>query len=412
MPRVDYLIIGGGIAGTTAAETIRKLDQNGTIVIVSEEPHPLYSRVLLPHYIRGRVMREFVFLRKDEWYTTHAITLLKGRLLHSLRPAAHEAVLDDGTVYQYRKLLLATGGRVRRFPLPELVGVTYLRTIEDADAILNELDALEVGPPSQKIGVIYGGGFIGLEYAPIFRERGLETHLLIRDDRYWAAYFNDASEQLMLKIFAEQDIHLHRNVEGVKVEGSAHVEAVDISGTRIAARIMGIGVGLVPNFEAVRDARIEVRRGIVTSEYLETNAPDVWAAGDVAEFLDMNVGHHRILGNWINAQQHGMRAGANMVGDRKPLEVVSAYSTSPFGISITFVGDVAHHDGTEVITRGSPDEGAVGQIFLLGGRIVGTTLINMNRERTPLTELIRQKTDVRGFLKQLADPATDIATLL
>lgn len=216
----------------------------------------------------------------------------------------------------------------------------------------------------------------------------------------------------MLQIFAAQDIHLHRNVEGVKVDGSEHLEAVDISGTRIPARLLGVGVGLIPNFEVIRDARIEVRRGIVTNEWLETNAPDVWAAGDVAEFLDLNVGHHRILGNWINAQQQGMRAGANMAGDRKPLEVVSAYSTSPFGTSITFVGDVASHEGTRVVTRGSPELGAVGQIFLREGRVLGTTLINMNRERLPLTELIRRKTDVRSFEKQLADPAIDLSTLL
>src|SRR3989344_644827 len=113
MIKVDYLIIGGGIAGTTAAETIRKLDPSGTITIVSEEPHPLYSRVLLPHYIRGRVKRDFVFLKKDEWYEKHAITLLKGRFLQSLDISAHEAVLNDGTIYKYKKLLLATGGRGR-----------------------------------------------------------------------------------------------------------------------------------------------------------------------------------------------------------------------------------------------------------------------------------------------------------
>lgn len=412
MAHVDYLIIGGGIAGTTAAEVIRKLDPAGAIMIVSEEPHPLYSRVLLPHYIRGKVARDFLFIKKDTWYEEHAIALLKGQILHSLRPAAHEAVLDDGTVWEYRKLLLATGGRVRRLPLAELPGVTYFRTIEDADTILQELEAFNARPPADHVGVIYGGGFIGLEYAPIFREHGLETHLAMRGDRYWAAYLNDASERLLTQIFAEQDIHLHRNVEGVKVEGNGHLEAVDISGKRISSRIIGIGVGLIPNLEVPREARIEVRRGIVTNEYLETNAPDVWAAGDIAEFLDLTVGHRRLLGNWINAQQQGMRAGANMVGDRKSLEVVSAYSTSPFGVSITFVGDIAHHPDTKVMTRGTPELRSVGQIFLSGGRVVGATLINMNRERLPLTELIRQKLPVHGLEKQLADPAFDISNLV
>lgn len=409
--RTDYLIIGGGVAGTTAAETIRKIDPAGTIVIVSEEPYPLYSRVLLPHYIRGKIKRDFVFLKKENWYSEHGIALLRSRLLMRLDPRAHEATIDDGTVYRYRKILLATGGRVRRLPLPELPGITYFRTLDDADVIRTELDAAAAHIDAQT-GVVFGGGFIGLEYAPLFRERGLETHLVIRGERYWSAYFNDASEELMLKIFAEQDIHLHRGVQNVTVEGNDHLIAVDIGGRRLAARIMGIGVGLLPNFETVRQAGVAVNHGIITNEYLETNVPDVYAAGDVAEFLDLTVGHERMLGNWINAQQQGMRVGETMVGNRQPFTVVSSYSTSPFGVSITFIGDVARHDGTEVISRGSAADRSVGQVFLLGGRVVGATLINMNRERTPLTEMINRRVDVRGREMCLADPTVDLQTLL
>lgn len=411
MQKVDYLIFGGGIAGTTAAETIRKLDPNGTITIVSEEPHPLYSRVLLPHYIRGKVKREFVFLKNDAWYAAQSITLEKGRILHTLKPSEHEVILDNGATFTYGKLLLATGGRVKRLALPELPGITYFRTIEDADQILAELNELDHLSTFPRTGVVLGGGFIALEYLPIFRERGIETHLVLRNDHYWRAYLEDESETLLRNIFQAQDIHLHTRIDYVRVEGSAHLEAVDIAGSRISARIMGIGVGLLPNLEPMTAAGIDTGRGILTNEYLETDAPDIYAAGDVAEFMDLTVGRRRILGNWINAQQHGLRAAANMVGDRKPLELVSAYSTSPFGVSITFVGDVARESETTVVSRGRAADGAVGQIFLRDGRVVGTTLINMNRDRPPLTEIIKRKLPITGRERELADPKFDLGRM-
>lgn len=412
MNHVDYLIIGGGIAGTTATETIRKLDPNGSITIVSEEPHPLYSRVLLPHYIRGKIKREFVFLKPPEWYHTHSIVLKNMRMMQRVDAAAHTVTLDDGIEYHYRKLLLATGGRVRRLELPDLSGITYFRTIDDADAILATLIQIDADTSAPRTGVIYGGGFIGLEFAPIFREHNLETHLLVRGDRYWSAFLDDASEAVLRQLFAEQDIHLHTGIGYVKVEGSAHLEAVDIGNRTVQTRILGIGVGLLPNLEAVRDAGIEVRGGIRANEYLETSAPDVYTAGDVAEFFDLTVGRHRMLGNWINAQQHGMCVGRNMVGGRTSFELVSSYSTSPFGVSVTFVGDVNRELGTEVMLRQDAHRRAIGQIFVREWRVVGTTLINMNRERAPLTALIKKKTDVRGFAKQLADPGFDLGGLL
>ncbi len=412
MTNVDYLIIGGGIAGTTAAETIRKLDPNGSIVIVSEEPHHLYSRVLLPHYIRGKIKREFVFLKPLEWYQNHSIVLQNTRMMRQMNRVAHTVTLDDGTEYQYRKLLIATGGRVRRLELPDLRGITYFRTIDDADAILAILAQIDADKAAPKTGVVFGGGFIGLEFAPIFHERGLETHLLIRGHHYWSTVLDEASEAVLVQLFAERDIHLHTAISYVKVEGGAHLEAVDIGGRKIKTRTLGIGVGLTQNLEAVEDAGIEVANGILANEYLETSAPDVYTAGDVAEFFDLTVGRHRMLGNWMNAVQHGITAGKNMTGDRTPFELVSSYSTSPFGVSVTFVGDVSREPETQVIQRYDATHRAAGQIFVRGARVVGATLINMNRARTPITALIKKKVDVRGFAEQLADPEFDLGGLL
>lgn len=411
---VDYLIIGGGIAGTTAAETIRKHDANGTIVIVSDEPHRLYSRVLLPHYVRGKIKREFVFLKSPEWYQNHSIVLKNNRTLARLDVASHVAMLDDGTEYHYRKLLLATGGHVRKLDFPNLHGITYFRTLDDADTILALTDGLTMRPQTEQVVCIYGGGFIGLEFAPIFRERGFTTHLAIREKRYWEYYFDEPSSVCLENMLEQQDIHLHRGIDYVRVEGNGVLRAVDISGSgkKTLAAVLGIGVGLEQSLTVVREAGIVTKRGILTNEYLETNASDVYAAGDVAEFLDLTVGRHRLLGNWTNAQQHGLCVGAVMTGERKPFRTVSSYSTSPFGVSITFVGDLSRLPGTQMISRGEARVGGVGQIFIRDNRVVGATLINMNRERLPLTELIKRNIVIRGFEKQLGDVGYDLGTLV
>lgn len=414
MQSVDYLIIGGGIAGTTAAETIRKHDTNGTIVIVSDEAHRLYSRVLLPHYIRGRVMREFVFLKSLEWYEKSSIVLKHERTLARLDAAKHVATLDDGAEYHYRKLLLASGGHVRKLDLPNLHGITYFRTLDDADTIVALANELSACPQAERVACIYGGGFIGLEFAPIFRERGFTTHLAIREKRYWEHYFGEASSAHLEHLLEAQDIHLHRGVDYVRVEGGERLSSVDISGSgkKTTAAVLGLGVGLEPSFAVAAHAGVATGRGIITNEYLETNVPDVYAAGDVAEFFDLTVGRHRILGNWTNAQQHGLCAGVVMTGNRKPFHTVSSYSTSPFGVSITFVGDLSRMPGTEMISRGEGRAGGVGQIFIRDNRVVGATLINMNRERQPLTELIKRNTVIKGFEKQLGDASCDLNTLV
>ncbi len=407
--RVDYLIIGGGIAGTTAAETIRQLDREGKIVIVSEEAYPLYSRVLLPHYLRGRVARDFVFLKNEKWYEELGLTLLKGRSLCSLRLADHQAELDDGTIYHYQKLLISTGGRVKKLDLPELAGITYFRTLDDADQIRQALQAIDQTETRPPCGVVYGSGFIALEYLAIFRERKFETHLAFRRDQYWRAYLEESSERLLRRIFAQQDIHLHPQIEYVKVKGSQQLEEVDFGRQQLKTSILGIGIGLLPNLEPLLKARLAVRGGILTNEYLETGSPDVYAAGDVAEFFDLTAGRHRLLGNWVNAQQQGRRAGLNMTGDRQPFELVSAYSISPFGLTITFAGDVLREAAEKIIIRGSPEFGGVTQIFLRNNRAVGATLINMNQDRTQLTELIRKKTDLRLVQNELSDLGTDLS---
>ncbi|MDP3985276.1 MAG: FAD-dependent oxidoreductase [bacterium] len=411
MTIVDHLIIGGGITGTTAAEMIRKHDPNATITIVSEEPHPLYSRVLLPHYIQGKIKREFVFLKKDAWYSEHHINLLRGGRMKLLRPNHHEVILYNGTEYRYRKLLLATGGMPKTLPFPSLQGISYFRTLEDADAIIADLEYTNGLAPEKQVGCIFGGGFIALEYCLLFRKHDFTTHLLYRSEKLWGSYFDDASEQVLKKILTDQDIHLHPHIDYVTVEGSKRLTGVRMDKQFLPCALLGVGIGLAPNAAEAAEAGIETATGIKVNEYFETNAPDVYAAGDAAEFYDVTVGRHRLIGNWTNAQQHGMHAAKVMTGERVPFSLVSSYSNAPFGKTITFIGDVARLPHTTVIGRAAPDQSAAEQVFIRDERIVGATLINMNRDRAILTKLIQEQRKITGQESVFADITTDLAVL-
>src|SRR3989344_2000991 len=160
MKSVDFLIVGGSAAGTTAAEVIRQLNPQASITIITDENHEQYSRVLLPHYIRGKVQREQVFLKKPQWYEEKGIELIKGHKAVSLEPESHRVTVDDGEQIQYKKLLIAIGGDVIKLNVAgnDLSNIFYLRTIEDADSAI-------AASKKSKRGLVLGGGFVSLDFA-------------------------------------------------------------------------------------------------------------------------------------------------------------------------------------------------------------------------------------------------------
>src|SRR3989338_2914327 len=181
MKSVDLLVIGGSAAVTTAAEVFRSLKPQSSITIVSDEPYEEYSRILLSNYIRGEIEREKLFLKKASWYLEKNIELIKNTKATSLDPVAHLVTFENGETYQYGKLLITTGGSVIRLPITggDLGNVFYLRTLDDADAILAQV-------VNSRQAVIIGGGFISLDFATCFRANGVEDVLvLVIEDYYW-----------------------------------------------------------------------------------------------------------------------------------------------------------------------------------------------------------------------------------
>ncbi len=404
---VDYLIIGGGIAGTTAAEGIRKRS-SGSILIVTSEAHTLYSRVRLPDYVAGQITRERVFMKDEAWYRERNIALVRERAVQSLSRAERSVRLNDGSTVRYGTLLLAMGGAARHLACPgaDWAGVHYLRTIDDADRLVSSI-------PAATRAVVVGGGFIGLELARAFAQHGRETTLVLMEPRFWPQFFDDEANAMVERTLRSHGVEVRYSEQLQAIRGGGPLRlAVMASGTSLSCDIMGVGIGISTLHPFVKDAGLDIRKGIVTDEYLRTSDPHILAAGDVTEFFDVTRGQSNQIGNWSNAMEQGKVAGLNMTGDATPYRFVGNYVITVFGLSVGLTGDPATPPGTDIIARRSADRGTYARLVVRDGVLKGAAVLNAPKENVTISQLIKQEIRIDHALTQLADPEFDLKSLL
>jgi NAD(P)H-nitrite reductase large subunit len=383
---MKYLIIGGGVAGTTAAEYLRKLDVDCEIVLVSEEYHALYSRVLLSKYMNGTVPRERVFLKKDEWYSKNNIEWLAGEVCVRVDTKNKFVELSNGREYPYDKLLIATGGEARTIG-DELREVSYLRTLDDADHLLKLI--AEQGKDAR--GGIYGSGFIACEYLNLFKHYSIPTVLAFRSGQFWRKVLTPEVSTLVTKHLIDQGVEVYPNAPLKEFIGDKELTGFETEKGVHEATILGVGVGVSPDFSWLDGSGIELLSGIKTNEFLETNVEDVYAAGDIAEFYDPIVERHVKAGNWMSSMSQGRIVAKTMSGERTAFELVSSYAADVLGLDVIFVGDVSMEHADEVHLVGSVEDSAVTQVFERNGRVVGGVMVNRNMDRAILTNAIKEK---------------------
>ncbi len=404
MTKKDYLIVGGGIAGTTAAEFIRINDLSGSIVIVTEEPELLYSRVMLPQYLRGQIPYERLYVRHQQDYEEKNIELLKNLRVEKINTQSKLVTLQSKEEIEYSKLLIASGGKVNRPEVPgaDLKGVTYLRAIADVKEVKEQM-------AKAKTGVVVGGGFIGIEYAQSFVKAGIRTTCIVREPYFWSQVVGEGSGRLINKILQDHGIDIIAEDQVVEFVGETDLQSVKLEkGKEIPAEIAGVGIGIHMDLGYLKDSGLKINKGVVTNEYLETETKDVWAAGDIAEFYDALFDKNHQMGNWANAGAQGKTVGQNMVAgwdnpDREKFITVSTYTISIFDGTFTFMGDSAADSETMLIERGSVDEGKLGRLHIRGDRLVGASLINLPGDRAPISELIKNRVKITASTEDLRD---------
>lgn len=418
MKTVDFLIIGGSAAGTTAAETIRRILPEASIAIVTDEAHEQYSRVLLPNYVRHQISREQMFLKKPEWYVEKKIELIRGGKAVGLEPDNKKVRLSSGEEIEYGKLLITVGGFVVPLDVPgsDLDQVLYMRTVEDGDKIIEK-------SKGAKKAVIIGGGFIGLEFSSCFRLNGVEeVTTLVRGDYYWSKKLDEESSRVVVGILKKNGVLVKTREEPDHIEsdGGRIKAVVTKSGNRYEADVVGVGIGIKSDFSWLGGSGIEIAKGIVTNEFLETNIADIYAAGDCAEFYDPVFERRHLVGNWTNATTQGLVVGKTMGGERTKFETASSYSISffspPNSGACSFIGVTDEGFADKIVVRGFTKEEKVTRIFIKKyngiSRIVGATVVNNPVDVGPISMAVKRRVDVAKNVDDLGNIDFDLKSLI
>ena len=410
MEKIKYLIIGGGVAGTTAAETIRQQDPTGSCAIVSDEPYRLYSRIMLskPNFFLEKIPFDQIWLKSADWYTQNNIMLIAGKRATALDTKAKTVTLDDGASIAYDKLLIAAGSCVRKWDIKgaDKQNIFYLRALDDAKQIIAKVK-------TTKRAIVVGGGFVGFEMCDMLRLAGIDVTLVIREPHFWDPLLDELSGKRIEAALERGGVKILCNSLVTEAVGGDAVQgAILHNDSVLPADMIVVGIGTYCPLDWTAGSGITTNRGIITDEYLTTNASDVWAAGDGAEFNDVILGEQIQLGNWANAQMQGRIAARNMCGAHEQFRLVSFYVTGGFGITIAFAGDIRPAEGREIVARNAADGNSLSRIILKNGKIIGATMINNTKELAVITKLIEKGAPMEHNRDKLSDPLFDLKTLL
>ena len=386
-----FVIIGGGVAGTTAAEVIRKRLPDADITIVEAEGYPLYSRVLLRNVVKGQIERERVFLKKPTWYDEHKIELLTHTRVVRIDVQNQFVETDSARELPFDKLLIATGGDVRLIA-QDLRGVSYFRTLDDTDHLMQLLRSTAALPKETRHGVTLGSSFIALDYINLYHRFEIPQTVIMRGTGFWSSTLSRETSDMLIAHCKEKGVSFYVDQEDITLLGETELSGVRLKdGTEIQAQMLGVGIGIDADFALLKSAGLQVEKGILCNEFLETSVANVYTAGDVAEFNDTIVERRHVVGNWTNALMQGRAAGATMAGERTPFGVVTGYTTELLGLEMAFVGDTHRASSDNVRTAILGNNQAL-ELFERNGRTVGAVLIGNVKARQAITDAIKTKT--------------------
>jgi NADPH-dependent 2,4-dienoyl-CoA reductase/sulfur reductase-like enzyme len=366
------VIVGGGAAGDSAVATLRAEGYEGTITVVDPDPDAPYDRPnCSKDYLAGNAQEEWMPLRTSEFDRDCKIQRLSGHQVRELRPGAREVVIDDGRTLRYGAVLLATGATpislpsgVDRGGLP----VYYLRSLADSRTIIA---AAKAG----RRAVIFGASFIGLEVAASLRSRELEVHVVAPEARPLERVIGPQLGDFIRKLHEEHGVRFHL---GHKAREISAAGVLLENGERLAADFVVAGIGVKPNVELAEGAGLTLDRGVAVNEFLETSAPGIFAAGDIARWPDPHTGERIRVEHWVVAQRQGRTAARNILGLRERFDAVPFFWSQHYDVTINYVGHAERWDAIEV--DGDIDGRDCAVRFNRGGRVLALATIFRDRE--------------------------------
>ncbi len=321
------VIIGNGIAGTTAARFVRKAGPH-TITMVSDETDHPYARTSLMYVFMGHVRYEDIKLYEDRFWAKNRIERVRARVVH-IDQEAHRVTLHTGRALDYDRLVIATGSSplAGRWPGEQLPGVYNFYGIADVE----KLDAHVGDGKKVRRATVIGGGLSGVELSEMLHTRGVQVTYLVRGARYMGSTLPPEESALVEKEIRRHGIELRLNSEAALFEGADRVaQVVTTGGERIEADLVAVAIGVRPNLVALEGSGIETRRGVLVDAHLRTSAPDVFAAGDCIEWRQADTGHAPVEQLWYTGRLQGYYAARNLLGDSAPYEKGMYYNSAKF----------------------------------------------------------------------------------
>jgi 3-phenylpropionate/trans-cinnamate dioxygenase ferredoxin reductase subunit len=399
-----FVIIGASLAGTNAAIALREEGFEGRVVLIGAESHLPYERPpLSKQLLRGEMAVEKVFLRAGDFYASNRIETRLGIAVRHVDPATKSVELVNGERYTYDKLLIATGGRNRRPPIPgiDLPGVYDLRTLDDAKK-------LRAAAQRGKSAVVVGMGFIGSEVTATLRTLGLNVSVVEGKAAPLGGLLGDEVSAFVAAAHRQHGVEMHFGAIVAAFEGSDHVERVITrGGLRFECDFAVVGVGIEPVTDIVSDTAIKVENGIVVDEFCRTSVEDVFAAGDVANHFHPLLGGYTRVEHWQNAIRQGIAAAKSMMGHGAPYHEVHWFWSDQYDINIQYAG--FHAEADQIVTRGTPEDGRFITFHLKDSVLIAAVAINRARDLNRAIPLIASKR--RLDVSSLADEAVDLRAL-
>lgn len=420
-----FVIIGTGVAGLSAVEAIRSVDRSSEIVMVGDDPHGYYSRPGLAYFLTGELHDKALFPKKRDDYTRLNFKFING-LVTEINRVERFVQLDGRSHLSYDKLLIATGASAIPLTVPgaKLQGVVKLDHLDDAHGILKHARR-------GRTAVVVGGGITALELTEGLLAYGMNVHYLLRGERYWSNVLDEQESRLVTARLQAEGVTLHFHSELSEIIGKTKVTGARLkNGGMIKCDLVAYAIGVAPRMDMARACGLEINRGILVNEYMQTSDPHIFAAGDVAQVFDPLTGRSMLDSLWNPAREQGEVAGMNMAGRIMPYIKTPPFNVTRLaGLTTTIIGTVGHGHDEDVIgiARGDsetwrelPDaivaQGGfdvnhvrllIGEEYLHGAVVMGDQTIT-----TPLQKIISQKVNISSIREKLLATDARIADVI